>query len=103
MRLAELFEGKHMLSDEMRSAARDVGLTIVPYQSELGFTGVREDQGQHLIFVLNTGEWMIYQAAVLVLMASGSGPQSFVAALREYCDVPAETCPMLRHKTRKVG
>jgi hypothetical protein len=49
MRLAKLFEGKHMLSDEMRSAARDVGLTIVPYQSELGFTGVREDEGQHLI------------------------------------------------------
>src|SRR5436189_6451123 len=93
MRLAELFEGKHMLSDEMRSAARDVGLTIVPYQSELGFTAVREDDGRHLVFVLNTGEWMIYQAADVVLRASGGGPQSFVAALREYFYLPADIVP----------
>ena len=43
-----------MLSDQMRSVARDVGLTIAPYQSELGFTAVCEHGGGHLVFVLNT-------------------------------------------------
>ena len=93
MRLLSLAQGKHMLSDKMRSVARDVGLTIAPYQSELGFTAVREHDGGHLVFVLNTGEWMIYQAADVVLRASGSGPESFVAALREYFSVPAEIVP----------
>src|SRR6266404_6290251 len=93
MRLLRLGQGKHMLSNKMRSVARDVGLTIAPYQSELGFTAVREHDGRHLVFVLNTGEWMIYQAADVVLRASGSGPESFVAALREYFTVPAEIVP----------
>jgi|SRR5690349_3977839 hypothetical protein len=79
--------GKHMLSDEMRSVARKVGLTVAPYQSELGFTALRETDGGHLVFVLNTGEWMIYRAADVVLMASGSGPVSFIAALRQYLEV----------------
>jgi hypothetical protein len=93
MRLLRLGQGKHMLSNKMRSVARDVGLTIAPYQSELGFTAVHEHDGRHLVFVLNTGEWMIYQAADVVLRASGSGPESFVAALREYFTVPAEIVP----------
>jgi hypothetical protein len=92
MRLLRLGQGKHMLSNKMRSVARDVGLTIAPYQSD-GFTAVREHDGGHLVFVLNTGEWMIYQAADVVLRASGSGPESFVAALREYFTVPAEIVP----------
>jgi hypothetical protein len=67
MRLLRLAQGKHMLSDKMRSVTRDVGLTIAPYQSELGFTAVHEHDGRHLVFVLNTGEWMIYQAVDVVL------------------------------------
>ena len=93
MRLLRLGQGKHMLSNKMRSVARDVGLTIAPHQSELGFTAVHEHDGRHLVFVLNTGEWMIYQAADVVLRASGSGPESFVAALREYFTVPVEIVP----------
>ena len=40
---------QHMLSDEMRQVARDAGLSIVPYQSDLGFTAVREYENQILL------------------------------------------------------
>jgi hypothetical protein len=78
-----------MLSDEMRSIARDASLAVVPYQSDLGFTAVRENDNRYFVFVLNTGEWMIYRAADVVLMRSGSGPGSFLTALRQYF-VPAD-------------
>jgi hypothetical protein len=77
-------QGKQMLSDQMRLVARDIGLTIAPYQSELGFIALRETDARYLVFVLNTGEWMIYRGADVVLMASGSGPVSFIGALRQY-------------------
>ena len=84
---------QHMLSDEMRQVARDAGLSIVPYQSDLGFTAVRENENRCFVFVLNTGEWMIYGADDVFLMASGSGPTSLLAALRRCFDVPVEIVP----------
>ena len=77
-----------MLPDAMRSVARDAGLDVVPYQSELGFTAIRENDDRYFVFALNTGEWMIYRAADVMLMASGTGPASFIPALRRYLDVP---------------
>jgi hypothetical protein len=71
-----------MLSDAMRSVARKVGLIVVPYQSQLGFTAVRENDDRYFVFVLNSGEWSIYRAADVVLAESGSGPDSFETALR---------------------
>ena len=82
-----------MLSDEMRQVARDAGLSIVPYQSDLGFTAVRKNENRCFVFVLNTGEWMIYGADDVFLMASGSGPISFLAALRRCFDVAVEIVP----------
>ena len=84
---------QHMLSDEMRQVAREARLSIVPYQSDLGFTAVRWDDGRCFVFVLNTGEWMIYGADDVILKASGSGPASFAAALRRCFDVPVEIVP----------
>jgi len=49
-----------MLSDAMRSVARDAGLDVVPYQSDLGFTAIRESDDRYFMFILNTGEWMVY-------------------------------------------
>src|ERR1044071_1387664 len=74
--------------------ARDAGLTIVPYQSDLGFTAVYENESRCFVFVLNTGEWMIYQAVDVVLMASGCGRASFLAALHQYFDLRLTLCPM---------
>jgi hypothetical protein len=85
--------GGHMLSDKMRQMARDAGLSIVPYQSDLGFTAIRENDGRCFVFALNTGEWMIYGAVDVSLMASGSGPASFLTALRRCFDVPVEIVP----------
>ena len=82
-----------MLSDEMRQVAREARLSIVPYQSDLGFTAVREDDGRCFVFVLNTGEWMIYDAVDVSLLASGSGPAFFLTALRRCLDVPVEIVP----------
>ena len=77
-----------MLPDAMRSVARDAGLDVVPYQSDLGFTAIRESDDRYFVFVLNTGEWMIYRAADVVLLASGTGPASFIPALRHCFEVP---------------
>ena len=77
-----------MLSDAMRAVARDAGLDLVPYQSDLGFTAIRESDDRYFVFVLNTGEWMVYQAADVVLLASGTGPASFIPALRQCFEVP---------------
>jgi hypothetical protein len=76
-----------MLSDAMRSVARKVGLIVVPYQNELGFTAVREDDDRYFVFVLNSGEWSIYRAADVVLAESGSGPASFEMALRWHFEI----------------
>jgi len=73
-----------MLSDAMRSVARKVGLSVAPYQSDLGFTAVRENDDRFFIFVLNSGEWSIYRATDVVLAESGSGPASFEAALHRH-------------------
>jgi hypothetical protein len=43
-----------MLSDAMRSVARDAGLDVVPYQSDLGFTAIRESDDRYFVFILNT-------------------------------------------------
>ena len=77
-----------MLSDAMRSVARKVGLVVVPYQSQLGFTAVRENDDRYVIFVLNSGEWSIYRAADVALAESGSGPASFETALRGHFEIP---------------
>ena len=79
--------GKHMLSDIMRSVARNAGLTVVPYESDLGFTVVREDDDRYFCFVLNSGEWQVHRADTATMVASGSGPASFLAALGEYFEV----------------
>lgn len=76
-----------MLSDAMRSVARKAGLIVVPYQSQLGFTALRENDDRYFVFVLNSGEWSIYRAADVVLAASGSGPASFDTALRRHFEI----------------
>jgi hypothetical protein len=75
-----------MLSDIMRSVARNVGVTVVPYESDLGFTVVREDDDRYFVFVLNSGEWQVHRADT-AMMASGSGPASFLVALGEYFEL----------------
>jgi hypothetical protein len=70
-----------MLSDEMRSVAHKLGLIVVPYQNELGFTAVRESDDRYFVFVLNSGEWSIYRAGDVTIAESGSGPASFETAL----------------------
>lgn len=73
-----------MLSDAMRSVARKAGLSVVPYQNDLGFTAVCENDDRFFVFVLNSGEWSIYRAADVILAESGSGPASFEMALRRH-------------------
>ena len=76
-----------MLSDMMRSVARNAGLTVVPYESDLGFTALREDDDRYFVFVLNSGEWQVNEAATATMVASGSGPASFLAAIGEYFEL----------------
>jgi hypothetical protein len=76
-----------MLSDTMQSIARNAGLTVVPYASDLGFTAVREDDDRYFIFVLNSGEWQLHRADNATMVATGSGPASFLAALGEYFEL----------------
>ena len=45
-----------MLSDAMRAVALKLGLVVVPYQSELGFTVLRANDDRFFVFVLNSGE-----------------------------------------------
>jgi hypothetical protein len=59
----------------------------------LGFTAIGGNDGRCFVFPLNTGEWMIYGAVDVILMASGSAPASLVAALRRSFDVPVEIVP----------
>lgn len=82
-----LMGGGVMLSDAMQSVARRLGLSVVPYQSDLGFTAVRENNDRFFVFVLNSGEWSIYRAADVVLAENGSGPASFEMALRQHLGV----------------
>jgi len=76
-----------MLSNAMRSVARDAGLVIADYRDALGFTAVREDSDRYFVFVLNSGEWLVYRSAGAVLIASGRGAASFVTALRRYFEI----------------
>ena len=75
------------MSDAMRSAAWSAGLTVVPYESDLGFTAVRENDGGYFVFVLNSGEWMIYRAEDAMMMANGCGPSSLLVALRRHFEI----------------
>ena len=52
-----------VLPDSMRAVALRLGLIVAPYQSELGFTVLRENDDRYSVFVLNSGEWSIYRAA----------------------------------------
>src|ERR1044071_58932 len=63
-----------MLSDAMQSVARRLGLSLVPYQSDWGFTAVRENDDRFFVFVLNSGEWSIYRAADVGLAERSSSP-----------------------------
>jgi len=82
-----------MLSDAMRSDARNAGRAVVPYESDLGFTVLREDDDRCFAFVLNSGEWQVYRASDATMMASGSGPASFLTALKRYFDF-SDAMPM---------
>ena len=66
-----------MLSDAMQSVARRLGLSVGPYQSDWGFTAVRENDDRFFVFVLNSGELSIYRAADVGLAESGRRP-SFI-------------------------
>ena len=76
-----------MLSDAVRSVARNAGLAVVPYESDLGFTVFREDDDLYFFFVLNSGEWQVHRASDATMMASDSGPASFLTALKQYFDL----------------
>jgi hypothetical protein len=75
-----------MLSDAMRSVARNAGLAVVPYENDLGFTVIRENDDLYFVFVLNSGEWQVHRASDATMMASGSGAASFLMALKQYFD-----------------
>ena len=44
-----------VLPDSMRAVALRLGLIVAPYQSELGFTVLRENDDRYFVFVLNSG------------------------------------------------
>jgi len=69
-----MWGGGVMLSDAMQSVARRLGLSLVPYQSDWGFTAVRENDDRFFVFVLNSGEWSIYRAADVGLAERSSSP-----------------------------
>ena len=78
-----------MLSDAMRAVARELGVIVIPYESDLGFTALRENDDRYVVFVLNSGEWSIYRAGDVVFAASGSGLASFETALRRHFGIAA--------------
>ena len=41
-----------MLSDAMRVVVRKLGLVVIPYESKLGFTALRENEDRYFVFVL---------------------------------------------------
>ncbi len=58
-----------MLIDATRIVARDTGFTIIDHAS--GFTALRQDHDDYLLFCLPTGEWSIYDGRTAAL---GCGP-----------------------------
>ena len=74
--------------DAMRIVARETGFTVVDHS--FGFTALRENDDRHLLFCLSTGEWSIYDGRSAQLVANGHGLNSFLAAARQYFDLPSE-------------
>ena len=79
-----------MLIDATRIVARDTGFTIIDHAS--GFTALRQDHDDYLLFCLPTGEWSIYDGRTAALVHNGFGLAAFLAAARHY-----STCPPRAH------
>jgi hypothetical protein len=85
-----------MLIDAMRIVARETSFTMVDHA--FGFTALRENDDRHLLFCLSTGEWSIYDGRSAELVASGFGLGSFLAAARQYFDLPPEAAEAVQRE-----
>jgi hypothetical protein len=85
-----------MLIDAMRIVARQTGFTIIDH--ELGFTAIRENDGDGLLFCLSTGEWSMYEGQTAKVIASGHGLTPFLAAARQHFNLPPETAEAVQRE-----
>jgi hypothetical protein len=85
-----------MLINAMRIVASETNFTIIDHA--FGFTALRENDDRHLLFCLSTGEWSIYDGRTAQLVANGHGLGSFLAAARQYFDLPSETAEAVRRE-----
>jgi len=85
-----------MLIDAMRIVARETGFILVDHA--FGFTALRENDDRHLLFCLSTGEWSIYDSGTAQLVSNGFGLGSFLAAARQYFDLPSEAAEAVRRE-----
>jgi hypothetical protein len=85
-----------MLIDAMRIVARQTGFTVIDH--ELGFTAIRENDGGGLLFCLSTGEWSIYNGRTAKVISSGHGLTLFLAAARQYFNLPPETAEAVQRE-----
>ena len=85
-----------MLINATRIVARDTGFTIIDHAS--GFTALRQDHDDYLLFCLPTGEWSIYDGRTAALVHNGSGLAAFLAAARHYFDLPAESAHVVQRQ-----
>jgi hypothetical protein len=83
-----------MLIDAMRIVASETNFTIIDHV--FGFTALRADEDRHLLFCLSTGEWSIYDSSTAQLVANGFGLGSFLAAARQYFNLPSEAAEAVR-------
>ena len=88
--------GSEMLIDAMRIVASETNFTIIDHA--FGFTALRADEDRHLLFCLSTGEWSIYDSSTAQLVANGFGLGSFLAAARQYFDLPSEAAEAVRRE-----
>ena len=88
--------GSEMLIDAMRIVASETNFIIIDHA--FGFTALRADEDRHLLFCLSTGEWSIYDSGTAQLVANGFGLGSFLAAARQYFDLPSEAAEAVRRE-----
>ena len=85
-----------MLIDAMRIVARETGFILVDHA--FGFTALRENDDRHLLFCLSTGEWSIYDGRTAQSVAHGFGLGPFLAAARQYFDLPTEAAEAVQRE-----
>src|SRR5438874_1983546 len=68
------------------------------HRSRIGFTALRQDHDDYLLFCLPTGEWSIYDGRTAALVHNGFGLAAFLAAARHYFDLPAESAHVVQRQ-----